>query len=133
MLVPVARTSGSRNDLAVEFDAAVYWNRKYYVEFLDERLKEARDNILQENNFIVLTSVEIISLCCLFAIFHFTVCIPMMFLARNTNHVGAVGYNWLPRSMGKALDAFHDAMVGIEQDGDTFLNEDFMSAIFNGI
>ena len=34
-LVPVARTSGSRQDLAVEGAAAVYWNHKYYVEFLD--------------------------------------------------------------------------------------------------
>ena len=47
LLVPVAHTSGPRQDLAVEDDAAVYWNRKYHVEFLDERLKVACDNILQ--------------------------------------------------------------------------------------
>ena len=35
-LVPVARTSGSRQYLAVEGAAAVYWNSKYYVDFLDE-------------------------------------------------------------------------------------------------
>ena len=35
--------------------------------------------------------------------------------------------------MGKALDELHDAMVEIDQDGENFLNEDFMGAIFNGI
>ena len=44
-----------------------------------------------------------------------------------------MGCNWSPRSMGKALDALHDAMVEIDQDGENFLNEDFMVAIFNGI
>ena len=57
----------------------------------------------------------------------------MRFLAGNTYHIGAVGYNWSPRSMGKTLYAFHDAMVDIEKDGEKFPNEDFMGAIFNGI
>ena len=46
LLVAVQRTSGSRQDLAVEGAAAIYWNRKYYVEFLDERLSTDGDNIL---------------------------------------------------------------------------------------
>ena len=29
-------TSGSRQDLAVEGAAAVYWNRRYYVTFIDK-------------------------------------------------------------------------------------------------
>ena len=32
-LVPVARISGSRQDLAAEGATAVYWNCKYYMEF----------------------------------------------------------------------------------------------------
>ena len=35
--------------------------------------------------------------------------------------------------MGKALDTLHDAIVEIDQDGENFLNKDFMYAIFNGI
>ena len=58
---------------------------------------------------------------------------PMRFLSGNTHHIGAVGYNWSPRSMGKSLDALHDAMVDIEQDREKFLNEDFIGVIFNGI
>ena len=113
-MVPVACTSGSRQDLAVEGAAAVYWNHKYYVEFLDERMKAARDNILQENLFIVLTSVEMIALCRLSDIFHIIIYISMRFLAGNTRHIRAVGYNWSPISMSKALDALHDAIVEIE-------------------
>ena len=74
-----------------------------------------------------------IDLCRLFDMFCFTVCMAMRFLAKNTHHIGAVGYNWSPISMGKALDALHDAMVHIEQDREKFLNEDFMGTIFNGI
>ena len=88
---------------------------------------------MQENIFIVLTSVEMIALCRLFDIYHFTFCMPMRFLPGNTHHIGAAGYNWSPRSMGKSLDTFHDAMVEIENNGEKFLNEDFMGAIFNGI
>ena len=36
LLVAVERAAGSRQDLAVDFAAAVYWNRKYYVEFLNK-------------------------------------------------------------------------------------------------
>ena len=36
LFIAVQRTSGSRQDLAVEGAAAVYWNQKYYIGFLDE-------------------------------------------------------------------------------------------------
>ena len=62
LLVPVQRTSGSCQDLAVEGAAAVYWNRKYYVEFLDEGLTCGKVSILQEKLFMVLTSMEMVAL-----------------------------------------------------------------------
>ena len=77
LLVPVARTSGSQQDLAVEGAAAVYWNRRYYVPFLYQCLGASKENILQKNLFYILTSEEIIALTRVFAIFHFTVCMPM--------------------------------------------------------
>ena len=132
LLVPVTRASGSRQDLAVEGAAAVYWNRKYYVEFLDENLRaHGKDNILQENLFIVLTSMEMIALCRVMAVFHFTICMPMRWLAGNTHHLGQTGYNWSSLSMGRAIDALHDAAVEIEKDGSKFLDEDFMNDIFS--
>ena len=45
----------------------------------------------------------------------------------------AVGYDWSAWSMGKAIDALHDAMVEIEKDGTKFLDETFMNVIFNKI
>jgi len=133
LLVPVQRTSGSRQDLAVEGAAAVYWNRKYYVEFLDEQLRGGKDSILQENLFMVLTSVEMVALSRLFSILHFSVCMPMRFLAGQTHNIGALGYDWSPLSMGKAIDAIENAMTKIQSDGSKFLEEDFMSAIFTKI
>jgi hypothetical protein len=93
LLVPVVRTSGSRQDLATEGAAALYWNIRYYVPFLDECLRGCKDNILQENLFIVLTSVEMIALCRTMAILHFKVCMPMRWLAGNTHFLGQQGYD----------------------------------------
>ena len=133
LLVPVQRSAGSRQDLATEGAAAVYWNRMYYVEFLDECLRGSNDNILQENLFIVLTSVEMVALSRVMAILHFKVCMPLRWLAGNTHFIGQQGYDWSARSMGKAIDAMYDAMMAIEEDGKLFLDETFMSGIFDNI
>ena len=108
-------------------------HRRYYIQFLDECLRAHKDNILQENLFIVLTSMEMIALCRVMAILHFKICMPMRWLAGNTHHIGALGYDWSSRSMGKAIDALHDALVEIEKDGSKFLDEDFMNEIFSKI
>jgi hypothetical protein len=73
LLVTVTHTTGSRQDRATEGAAEVYWNRRYYVEFLAECLHGCNDNILQENLFIVLTSVEMVALCQTMAILHFKI------------------------------------------------------------
>jgi hypothetical protein len=70
--------------------------------------------LLQENLFIVLTSLEMVSLCRVMAILHFKVCMPMRWLAGNTHALGQTGYDWSARSMGKAIDALHDALMKIE-------------------
>mmetsp|Transcript_17481 Transcript_17481/g.17620 ORF Transcript_17481/g.17620 Transcript_17481/m.17620 type:complete len:86 (-) Transcript_17481:521-778(-) len=53
-------TSGLRQELAVEGAVTVYWNRKYYAELLNERLRASGDNILHENLFIVLSCMAMI-------------------------------------------------------------------------
>ena len=50
---------------------------RYYVEFLDEMLEAANDNILQENLFCVLTSSEMVALSRVMAIVHFKIALPM--------------------------------------------------------
>lgn len=155
LLVPVERTAGSRQDLACEGAAAVYWNRRlvsvskqsiiasillihfdnlrYYVEWLDECLRTVKDNILQENLFIVLTSVEMIALCRVMAILHYKICMPLRWLAGNTHFLGQTGYDWSARSMGKAIDSLERALEHIELDGKLYLDEDFMNEIFDDI
>jgi hypothetical protein len=133
LLVPIQRAAGLRQDLATEGAGAVYWNRIYYVEFLDECLRSGNDNILQENLFIVLTSVEMVALCRIMTIIHFKICHPLRWLAGNTKFIGQQGYDWSTRSMGKAIDAFYEAMDKIESDGSLILNELFMNAIFDKI
>ena len=39
LLLHVERASGSRQNICVEGSGAVYWNRKYWVEFLDTQLR----------------------------------------------------------------------------------------------
>ena len=104
----------------------------YYVEFLDECL-EGNDNILQENLFSILTSVEMVALTRVMAVIHYKIAMPMRWLAGNTHHMPAVGYDWSARSMGKAIDALHDSLVELAKDGNKFLDEDFMNNIFSEI
>ena len=49
LLLHVERTAGSRQDLIVEGAGAIFWNRPFWVEFLDKRLRLPAGNILQEN------------------------------------------------------------------------------------
>ena len=150
MLVPVQRTAGSRQDLATEGAAAVFWNHRcilvefvslssltialthlhifrYYIEFLDECLRgNNKGNILQENLFIVSTSSEMVALCHSLAILHYTVCMPMRWLAGNKHFLGRCGFEWSAHSMGKAIDALETAMNDIMADGSFFLNEKYI-------
>ena len=131
LLVAVQQTSGSRQDLIVEGASAVYWNRRYYVEFLDESLRSKNDNILQENLFIILTSSEMITLSCVFSIIHFSISLPMRWLAGSTHLLK--DSDWSIRSMGKAIDLLEVALMKIENDGQLFLSHQFMMEIFKEI
>jgi len=58
----VQRSAGARNDMILDGAAAVYINGWLYKLFLDEKLSTPKaDNILQENLFIVLSSVELLA------------------------------------------------------------------------
>ena len=100
------------------------------MEFLDECLEAHNDNILQENLWTVLTSSEMIALSRVMSIVHYKIALPMRWLADNTHLMAANGFNWSARSMGKAIDALHDALVKIAKNGNLFLNEEFMNKIF---
>ena len=82
---------------------------------------------------MVLTSMEMVALSRLFSILHFSVCMPMRFLAGQTHSIGALGYDWSTLSMGKAIDAIENAMMEIQSDGSKIMDEGFMGSIFEKI
>ena len=57
----------------------------------------------------------------------------MRWLAGNTHFLGRMGFDWSSHSMGKAIDALYNACVELQQNGDLYLDEDFMNAIFDKI
>ena len=47
LLLHIERASGSIKDLCVEGAGAIYWNMKYWIEFLNKQLRTPDGNILQ--------------------------------------------------------------------------------------
>ena len=131
LLLHVERAGGSRQDLAVEGAGALYYNRVYYIEFLDERLRACgtEGNILQENLFIILSSLDMVAQARICSIVHLSICLPMRWLAGNSHKLAE--YDWSVRSMGRAADMLQTALEAIEADPHLFLDQDFMFGIFD--
>ena len=69
---------GASNDMVLEGVDAAYTNVWLYKLFLDKALSILdADNILQENVFIILSSIKMIDLSCLMSILHFSIIVPM--------------------------------------------------------
>ena len=131
-LYPVQRSTGARNDMILEGAAAVYINGWLYKLFLDEQLSTPRaDNILQENLFIVLSSVELLASSRVFAIIHFAINVPMRWLAGNSKDLAA--YDWSVVSMSRAIDCVYNALLVIKEDGKRLTDENFMMSIFDSL
>ena len=101
------------------------------MEFLDERLRTPADNILQENLFIILSSMEMIALTRVCAIIHLAICMPLRWLAGNSHTFGE--HCWSVTSMGKAIDTLESNLMMITQDNNKILNEQFMMDIFKDL
>ena len=130
LLYPVMRTNGARHDMIIGGACAIYMNAWVYKQFLDEKLKTPdADNILCENLFIILSSVEMIALTHVCAILHFAVNRPMRWLAGHTHKLAK--YDWSMRSMSQAIDILHDAFLRIEKGDNKITDESFMMNIFS--
>ena len=82
----VQRTTGARHDMVLEGSVAAYINAWLYKEFLNEGLSTLNaSNILQENLFIILASVQMTSLSCLFFVTHYAINVPMRWLGGKTH------------------------------------------------
>ena len=65
------------------------------------------------------------------SILHIAVCMPVRWLAGNTEHLAQ--YNFGAVSMGRTLDMLEDAFIKISSDGALLLDEDFVMNIFSEI
>jgi len=131
LLLHVERTTGSRQDLCCEGSGAIYMNRVYYIEFLDERLRTcgAEGNILQENLFIIYSSMEMIAQTRVYSIIHLSIVLPMRWLAGNSHKLSE--FDWSVRSNGRCADMLETALVPMEEDGYLLLDKEFMFGIFS--
>ena len=86
----------------------IYWNRIFNVELLDGYLCiKDNTNILQQNMFNILTSIEMIAIYRFFTIIHVGTCMQFRWLTGNTHKLAH--QNWSARSMGSAIDILHTA------------------------
>jgi hypothetical protein len=132
-LFPVARAlGGARQDIGVEGAVPVLMNLQYYIEFVDWRLTCAvKDNLLQTSLYITLQSVEMVALLQVLSILHIAVCMPVRWLAGNTENLAE--YNVGAVSMGCTVDMLEDAFTKISVSGLLILDEDFMMTICSDI
>ena len=105
-LMHAERATGSRQDLITMGAGPTYWNRIFNVEFLDDvLLVKGAGNVLQENLFTILSSLEMVASSRFFSILQLAICLPFRWLTRET-HVLAYR-NWGARSMGRAVYMIH--------------------------
>ena len=137
LLFHVADTTGTRQDIACEGAIPLYMNRALWAEFLDERLRVPGDNILEENLYIMLTSVEMIASARIHSIIHLTIIMPLRWLAGNSHKLAE--FDWSERKMGISADLLERAMAKVAEGSDEFrpgelmLSQSFMTSIFDDI
>ena len=63
-----------------------------------------------------------------FSILHFSVVAPMWYLVGSSHSLGE--YNWSSRRMGQSIDILESKLIEISNNGNKFLNRDFMTSLF---
>ena len=155
LLLHVERAlSGGRQDIASMAAMAIYWNRNYYVEFLDEMktYSDKDDNILVNNLHAMLISSEMVSVARLWSILHISLVMPMRYLVANTHKWAALNWGefkymcswssatllqWIshvtshhltlgPISLGRVLDKLKDDLESIVDQTELIHDEAFM-------
>ena len=131
-LLHAERAAGNCMDVICMGADAVYINRPFNVEFLDERLRiKDNSNILQENLFIVLSSLEMIAVSRFFSILHVSIVIPCRWLAGNSHKLAH--RKWGARSMGRVVDILHTTCGHLLDDMKKIHDKTFMMNLFDDI
>ena len=131
-LLHAERANSNRMDVICMRADAVYNNRPLNIEFLDKRLRiKDNANILQENLFVVLSSLEMIAVSRFFSILHVAVVIPIRWLSGSTHKLAH--RKWGARSMGRAADILHTACGQLLDDIKLIHDKKFMMNMFDDI
>ena len=129
LMLHVTRSGGNRMDILLEASPAIYWNRQYCIEFLDDKLRMiGSSNILQMNLFILLSCLEVVALTRLLSILYIAICIPLRWISGKTHTLKE--YNWGARSMGRVLDVLEASLEKIKADPKLIYSEIYMMNIF---
>ena len=108
--------------MVLEGAVSAYKNEWLYKMFLDEALSTLdADNILLETLFIILFSIEMIYLSLLMSILHFSINVPMKWLAGKTHTFYA--HDWSVKSMIRDIDCLYDDMLKVYKNGWKILDE----------
>ena len=111
---------------------AIYNNRPLNVEFLDKRLRiKDNANILQENLFVILSSLEMIAVSCFFSILHVAVFILFRWLSGHTHKLAH--RTWGARLIGRAAGILHKACDQLLDDIKLIHDKKFVMNIFDDI
>ena len=129
LLQHVKSVNGNRQDIATESAGPIYCNRPLCVEYLDKRLRGYnKSNILEENLFILMTSLPVVALLRTHAILHLAIVMPVRWLAANTHLLGA--HNWSVRSMGRVVDQIEAKATILHEIPSLITNDTFMMSWF---
>ena len=111
---------------------AIFKNRVPNIEFLDDQLRICGNNhILQQNLFIIISSLEMIATSRLFAILNVAICMPVRWLAGNTQNLAH--HNWGAQSIGRVFDILHTALNNILYEITLIHEKSTMMFIFQDI
>lgn len=103
----------------------------YCVEFLEEmiRFNGKDDNILVQNQFVLLSSVEMVAVSRLWSIIHFAIIMPMRWLAGKTHELAE--FKWGPISMNRVLDHLLADVRSIADEPQLIHDETFMMGMMD--
>ena len=103
LIFHVERAFKGGMDVVSMASMAIYWNRNYCVDLLNEMISYCgrEDNILACNQMMLLISVEFAVVARLWSIFHLAIIMPMWWLAGKTHTLTHSKWGYI--SMGKVM------------------------------
>ena len=130
ILYHVPNTKGNRQDIICTCAGPACMNRPLCIEYLDKRFRaHEKDNILEENMYILLSSLSTTAMFRLFSIIDLSIVMPMRWFAGNSHLLSEHG--WSVRSNGRLLDTLCNKMTLLGESPSHIINEEFMMGLFN--